>query len=184
MARISLDPPRTLLYRAGAWYSTRRYGDVLDPAKAFAHNSKVLFSLLRFEQKVEKWDRLDPTLKHLAVMSSAASIGCAWCVDFGHWVAADLGLPMEKIRLVPSWHEHREAFTDVELAVMTYAAAMTATPPAVTDDLTEPLLARLGEAAFVELTTMVALENMRSRINSAFGLTGQGFADRCEAVVR
>jgi hypothetical protein len=39
----------------------------------------------------------------------------------------------------------------------------------------------LGEAAFVELTTMVAVENTRSRTNSALGLTSQGFKDRCEA---
>jgi hypothetical protein len=43
----------------------------------------------------------------------------------------------------------------------------------VTDDLTELLL-----------TAMVALENLRSRVNSAFGLTGQGLADRCEVAVR
>jgi hypothetical protein len=32
----------------------------------------------------------------------------------------------------------------------------------------------------VELAMMVAVENERSRFNSAFGLTSQGFSDRCE----
>jgi alkylhydroperoxidase family enzyme len=32
----------------------------------------------------------------------------------------------------------------------------------------------------VELTMMVAVENLRSRFNAAAGLTGQGFRDRCE----
>lgn len=184
MARISLDPPRTLLYRACEWYSIRRYGEVLDPVKAFAHNSKVLCSYLRFEQKVEKWDQLDPTLRHLALMASAARIGCSWCVDFGSWVATELGLPLEKVRLVPSWREHPDAFSELETAVMAYAETMTDTPPTVSDDLAERLLGRLGEAAFVELTTMIALENLRSRVNSAFGLPGQGFANRCAAVAR
>ncbi|MGW9135988.1 hypothetical protein [Streptomyces sp. NPDC055681] len=38
----------------------------------------------------------------------------------------------------------------------------------------------LGEKALVELTTMVAVENMRSRTNSALGLTGQDFKDQCK----
>jgi hypothetical protein len=32
----------------------------------------------------------------------------------------------------------------------------------------------------VELTAIVAVENLRSRMNSALGLTAQGFKDRCE----
>jgi len=42
------------------------------------------------------------------------------------------------------------------------------------------LLDHLDEAQLVELTALVCLENVRSRFNSAVGLTGQGFKDRCE----
>lgn len=63
---------------------------------------------------------------------------------------------------------------------MEYAEAMSVTPPEVGDELAQRLRTALGEAAFVELTTMVAVENMRSRTNSALGLTSQGFKDRCE----
>jgi len=179
MARISLEPRRTLLLRLGEWYSKRKYGKVLDPGRAYAHNTKVLLAYLRFEQKVEKWNSLDAGLKHLAVMVSAAKIGCSWCVDFGYWEAHELGLPTEKIRKAPIWRENREVFTEVELLVMEYADAMTDTPPSVSDELAGTLLGQLGEAAFVELTMMVAVENLRSRANSALGLTGQGFSDLC-----
>jgi alkylhydroperoxidase family enzyme len=180
MARISLDPPRTVLLRAVEAYSRRRYGAVLDPALAYGHHTKILLSYLRFEQKVAKWDALDAGLKHLAETVAAARIGCGWCMDFGYWVADDLGLPLDKIAKVPSWREHPEAFTELEQQVMEYAEAMTATPPTVTDEQSARLREELGEPALVELTTMVAVENLRSRVNSAFGLTGQGFADRCE----
>ena len=50
----------------------------------------------------------------------------------------------------------------------------------VTDELAEGLRVVLGDEAFVELTMMVAVENQRSRLNSALGLTSQGFKDRCE----
>jgi hypothetical protein len=31
MARISLDPPRTLSYRIGSWFIRRQFGELLDP---------------------------------------------------------------------------------------------------------------------------------------------------------
>ncbi|GAA2887057.1 carboxymuconolactone decarboxylase family protein [Streptomyces mexicanus] len=179
MARISLDPPRTLLYRISEWYSRRTFGAVLDPVRAVAHHRKVMLTTLRFELSLGRWNRLDPQLKLLAVMASSHVIGCSWCTDFGYWEAHNEGMPSQKLHAVPSWREHREAFTEPELDVLEYAEAMSVTPPAVTDALAARLLERLGEAAFVELTAVIAVENQRSRMNSAFGLTGQGFSDRC-----
>ena len=179
MARISLDPPRTLLYRLTAWYSRRRFGTVADPAAAMGHNPRVLIGYARFEMAVEKWHRLDPTLKHLAEMAASVAIGCSWCVDFGYWVATSEGTDPVKMRDVPRWRDS-DVYTDLERRVLEYAEAATATPPTVPDGLVESLRRDLGEAALVELTMMIAVENQRSRFNSALGLTSQGFTDRCE----
>jgi AhpD family alkylhydroperoxidase len=179
MSRISLTPRRTLMVRLGEWYSRRNFGKVLEPGLVFGHNPKVLRSYFRFEMGGGKWNALDPALKHLAVMVTSARVGCAWCVDFGYWEAERLGLPAEKIGKVPEWREHPAAFSEVERDVMAYAEAMTATPPEVGDELAARLLAELGEAAMVELAAMVALENLRSRVNAAMGLTSQGFSESC-----
>jgi alkylhydroperoxidase family enzyme len=179
MARVSLTPPRTLVLRAMEWYSRRTYGKVLDPGKALAHNPRVLWGDLRFERSVAKWNKLDSDLKALAVMASAASIGCSWCMDFGYWENAERGMDRRKLHDVPVWRES-DVYTPLERDVMEYAEAVTATPPAVGDGLAERLRARLGEAAFVELTAMVAVENLRSRVNAALDLTSQGFKDSCD----
>lgn len=179
MARASLDPPRTLLYRISEWYSRRAFGAVLDPVRVLAHNRRVMLTDLRFELSVAKWDKLDAQLKLLAVMASAHVIGCSWCTDFGYWEAHNQGMPSAKLHAVPSWREQREVFSELELDVLEFAEAMCETQPAVTDELAARLTERLGEAGFVELTAIVAVENLRSRMNSTFGLTGQGFADRC-----
>ncbi|MFF4824762.1 carboxymuconolactone decarboxylase family protein [Streptomyces sp. NPDC001312] len=179
MARVSLTPPRTRLFRLVEWYSGRVYGKVLDPARALAHNPRVLWSDLRFEQSLAKWNRLDPDLKALAEMASAAAIGCSWCMDFGYWVARERGMAPEKLHDVPAWRDS-DAYTPLERDVLAYAEAMTATPPTVDDDLAARLRDRLGEPALVELTAVVAVENLRSRMNSALGLTSQGFKDSCE----
>jgi alkylhydroperoxidase family enzyme len=180
MARISLDPPRTALLRLVEWYSRRVYGALLEPGLALAHNQRVLWTDLRFEQKVARFSKLDPVLKELAVMTAACRIGCSWCMDFGYWEGHKLGIPAAKLRAVPAWRESREQFTELEALVMEYAEAMCESQPTVTDDMAERLLSQLGEPAFVELTFMVGLENLRSRVNSALGLRSQGFADRCE----
>jgi AhpD family alkylhydroperoxidase len=179
VARISLTPPRTLFFRIVDWYSRRTYGKTLDPAVAMAHNPRVLWSDLRFEQSLAKWNRLDPGLKALAEMATSAAIGCSWCMDFGYWVSRERGVTAEKVHDVPMWRDS-DAYTPLERDVLEYAEAMTATPPTVDDDLVARLREQLGEPALVELTAMVAVENLRSRINSALGLTSQGFKDSCE----
>jgi AhpD family alkylhydroperoxidase len=179
MARISLDPRRTLLYRSLEWYSRRVYGEVLEPGKALAHNSRLTLTYLLFERAVAKFNKLDPVLKELAVMAAAAHIGCSWCMDFGYWEAHELGVPAEKLSAVPAWRANRELYTALELAVMEYSEAICESPPAITDEMSARLNEQLGEAAFVELTFMVGLENLRSRVNSALGLRSQGFSDRC-----
>jgi AhpD family alkylhydroperoxidase len=179
MARIPLDPPRTLIYRLAEWYSRRTYGAVLDPGAAMAHNPRVLITDARFERSLARWNRLDPTLKALAQMASAATIGCSWCMDFGYWESTRQGVDPVKLRDVPRWRDSA-VYTDLERAVMEYAEAMTSTPLTVTDEMVEGLRRRLDDAQLVELTMMVAVENTRSRFNSALGLTSQGFKDRCE----
>jgi AhpD family alkylhydroperoxidase len=179
MARISLDPPRTLLTRLGRWYARRTYGDVPQPGLAMMHNRRVLMSTVSFERSLARWDRVPRSLKELATLAAAANIGCSWCIDFGTWLAYEHGIPEQKLREVPRWRDS-DAFSELERLVLEYAESMTATPPAIADDLVIELRQHLDEGQLVELTMMIAVENQRSRFNSALGLTSQGFSDRCE----
>jgi alkylhydroperoxidase family enzyme len=178
-ARISLEPRRTLVYRLAEWYSRRSWGVVADPLAAMGHNRRVLLTDARFETSLKRWNTLDPTLKALAEMTSAVSIGCSWCVDFGYWNSSKEGVDPAKLHDVPRWRDSG-VYTDLERRVMAYAEAMTTTPPSVTDEMVAELRRELDDAELVELTMMVAVENVRSRFNSALGLTSQGFKDRCE----
>jgi alkylhydroperoxidase family enzyme len=178
-ARVPLPMPTTLFGRAMTWYSRRTYGDVLDNGLALLHNRPVLMAVLGFERKVDRWHRLDADLRILAEMAAAARIGCSWCMDFGYFAAQSKGLDTGKLAEVPRWRD-ADTFTALERLVLEYAEAMTDTPPTVNDELAAELLGRLGNAAFIELTMMVAVENQRSRFNCALGLTSQGFKDRCE----
>jgi AhpD family alkylhydroperoxidase len=160
-------------------YARRTWGEVPDNAYAYWHNRKVLKAVFSFEGKVAKWDALDPTLKSYAQLASAATIGCSWCLDFGYFLAHNDGLDLAKVREVPRWRES-DVFTPLERDVLEYAEAMSVTPLTVTDAMVEKLIDQLGTEAVVELTQMIALENMRSRFNSAAGLQSQGYSDVCE----
>lgn len=160
-------------------YARRTWGDVPDNAYVLWHNKKVLRAVMAGESKAAKCDALDPNLKSYAQMASAAAIGCSWCMDFGYYLAHNDGLDLEKVRQVPVWRQS-EVFTDLERDVMDYAEAMTETPPTADEAMVARLSEQLGVPAVVELTYFVALENLRSRMNSAMGLATQGFADRCE----
>jgi alkylhydroperoxidase family enzyme len=178
MARISLEPRSTISYRLAHWYARRRYGRALAPVQAAGHNPRVLRTMARAEMSVAKWRRLPAELKHLAVMAAAARLNCSWCVDFGYWLGYSDGIDPAKLRAVPQWRDS-EAFTELERRVLEYAEAMCETPIAVTDEMVDGLAEYLDEGQVVELTMMIAIENERSRFNSALGLTSQGFSDDC-----
>jgi alkylhydroperoxidase family enzyme len=117
-------------------------------------------------------------------MAATARIGCAWCLDFGCWEATmKHHVPAEKIRAVPDWRDS-DAFTGLEELVLEYAEAMTNTPPQVGDQMVQRLRSQLTEVGLVELTAIIAVENLRSRMNSALGMTAQGFKDRCDLAAR
>jgi alkylhydroperoxidase family enzyme len=112
--------------------------------------------------------RLDAGLKDLAVIAAAASIRCS-CTDLGYWESTtSRRVIAERIRAIADWQDS-EVFTELERLVMLYAEAMTITPPLVTGDLVARLRERLDEAGLVELTMVIAAENMRSRMNAALG---------------
>jgi alkylhydroperoxidase family enzyme len=112
-------------------------------------------------------------------MAVAAQVGCSWCLDVGYFQAQNQKLDLAKASQVPRWRES-EVFTPLERDVLGYAEAMTDTPPTVTDELSARLLERLGPAALVELTVVIAFANMAARANVALGVTSEGFSAACE----
>jgi AhpD family alkylhydroperoxidase len=183
MARIPLDTPTTFTGRAADWYARRTYGRNLDPVRAMAHNTKVLRADAQFEMKVAKFDRLPKQLKDLAVMASSVTIGCSWCIDFGHWLTLNAGMDPRKVQDIARWRDS-DAYTELERAVIEFAEAASQTPTQVTDELVARLRQDLDDAQLVELAMMVAVENLRSRFNSSLGLTSQGFNEACEVPAR
>ncbi|HEX4011864.1 MAG TPA: carboxymuconolactone decarboxylase family protein [Solirubrobacteraceae bacterium] len=157
----------------------KRFGVVPEPVEVTWHNPKVAEASLEFGGKVGEWDALDESLKSFAHMAVAAQVGCSFCLDIGYFQAQNQNLDIAKASQVPRWRES-EVFTPLERDVLHYAEAMTNTPPTVTDELSARLLRRLGPAAMIELTVVVAFSNLSARTNTAVGIESQGFSAACE----
>ena len=156
-----------------------QFGAVLEPLEVMWHNPKVAEAGLEFGAKANAWNAADESLKSFAHMAVAAQVGCSWCLDIGYFQAQNENLDVAKASQVPRWRES-EAFTPLERDVLEYAEAMTNTPPTVTDELSARLLDRLGPAAMIELTALIAFANLSTRSNVALGIESQGFSAACE----
>ncbi len=177
-----LPPERAgLLTRAMYRYARRRYGEVPEPLAVAAHHRKLTIVGAVHEMMMERASRTLPvSVRELAVFWTARAIGCSWCVDFGSMLQRLNGLDLQRLRVIDDYATS-PVFTDDERAAIAYAEAMTTDPHSVTDTQVADLRARFGDAGVIELTYQIGVENMRARMNTALGITEQGFnsGDAC-----
>lgn len=160
-------------------FSTKMLGKVPESIGVIWNHPGVFKAAMAFGRKLQKWDAADESLKSFAHMAVAAQVGCSWCLDFNYFQAQNQKLDLAKASQVPRWRES-DVFTPLERDVMAYAEAMTTTPPTVTDELSDRLLANLGVAALVELNAVIGFANYTTRCNTALGIESEGFSDSCE----
>ncbi|RBL89776.1 carboxymuconolactone decarboxylase family protein [Chitinophaga flava] len=156
----------------------RQFGAVPEPVEVVWHNPQVATASLELGRRVSEWNACDEHLKSFAHMAVAALVGCSWCLDIGYFQAQNQGLDLAKASQVPCWRASN-VFTPQERDVMEYAEAMSNTPTTVTDELSARLLEQLGPAALVELTAFIGFANLSTRVNTAHGITSQGYSDAC-----
>ncbi|OBF61426.1 transposase [Mycobacterium sp. 852002-53434_SCH5985345] len=177
-----LSPKRAgLLTRAMYRIAKRRYGQVPEPFTVTAHHRKLMIAGAVHETMIDRASKVLPvSVRELAVLWTARSVGCSWCVDFGSMLQRLDGLDIERLKEIDNYATST-AFTDDERAAIRYADAMTTDPHTVTDEQVADLRARFGDAGVIELTYQIGVENMRARMNTALGITEQGFnsGDAC-----
>ncbi|WP_414687971.1 carboxymuconolactone decarboxylase family protein [Mycobacterium sp.] len=182
-SRIDPVPPQRapLWIRAAYRYAKRRFGEVPEPFAVSAHHPGLLVAGAVHESALERASkRLPANVRELAVFWTARTIGCSWCVDFGSMLQRLEGLDVDRLKDIDNY-KTSPRYTDDERAAIGYADAMTNDPHTVTDEQVDDLKRRFGEAGVFELTYQIGVENMRARMNTALGITEQGFnsGDAC-----
>ncbi|HEX4436914.1 MAG TPA: carboxymuconolactone decarboxylase family protein [Solirubrobacteraceae bacterium] len=141
-----------------------------------AHRMPQLLGYAALEKSVAARPKVPERLRALAVLKSAVMQGCEMCQDIGSFEAREHGVGDAQMRDLHCYGESPE-FDATERLVLDLAVAMTLTPVRVDDELVEQLRAVFDEPQIVELVHLVAVENLRSRFNAAFGLSAAGFSE-------
>lgn len=161
-----------LMYR----YAKRRFGEVPVPFAVGAHHMPLLVANAVHETLLERGSKKLPAdVRELAVYWTARTVGCSWCVDFGAMLIRMDGLDVDRLKHVDDYATS-PLFSDDERAAIAYADAMTTDPHLVTDEQVADLRRRFGDDGVMELTYQIGVENMRARMNTALGITEQGFS--------
>ena len=181
--RIEPLPPQRagLLTRLMYRYAKREFGEVPEPFTVAAHHPRLLVANAVHETLLKSGSKTLPdAVRDLAVLWTARTVGCSWCVDFGTMLMRLESLDVDRLKHIDDYATS-PLFTDDERAAIAYADAMTTDPHNVTDEQVDDLKRRFGEAGVIELTYQIAVENMRSRMYAALGITEQGFSsgDAC-----
>jgi alkylhydroperoxidase family enzyme len=178
MARIdgvstrNASPLVRLVYRL----SRRRLGRDVEPVAVYAHAPGLLLGYGALEQATAGQHRVQEHLKVLAETKAAAVVSCEFCCDIASSIAREAGVS-ERQLLALARYSDADEFSELERLVLDYAVAMTRTPTSVSDELMRSLREHFDERQLVELTHVIALENMRARFNSAFDMTPAGFSE-------
>jgi len=101
---------------------------------------------------------------------------CEYCIDIGSTIARRAGVSEAQLLALPRYRDSEE-FDALEKLVLDYAVAMSRTPVEVSDELFASLREHFDDAQIVELTNVIALENMRGRFNGALGIGDAGFSE-------
>src|SRR5207244_4413783 len=105
----------------------------------------------------------------LAELKAATLTQCECCIDLGSQIARQWGLSDDEMLALPAYRTSG-LFTDVEKLVLDYAVGMSRTPVDVPDALFAALRQHFDDAQPLQLTHVIALENMRGRYNLAIAL--------------
>jgi AhpD family alkylhydroperoxidase len=149
---------------------------MLEPVEMYAHIPRLLSGYGKLEQATAKLHGVDRRLRGLAELKAATLTHCEYCIDIGSQITRQWGLSDEELLALP-FYRTSPHFSDLDKLVMDYAVAMSTTPAEVPDELFAQIRAHFDDAQIVELTHIIALENMRGRFNLALGIGSAGFTE-------
>jgi len=149
---------------------------MIEPLELYAHVPGLLQGVGAMAQATAQLHGLDRRVHALAQLKAATLTHCEYCIDIGSQVSRRWGLTNEELLALPSYRMSA-LFSDLDKLVLDYAVGMSRTPVEVSDELFDKLRQHFDEAQLVELTHLIAVENMYGRFNHALGVGSAGFSE-------
>lgn len=157
------------------WNQKRRYGRVLEPSRLWGRSPKVFAALATLYGALDRRSSpVDPVLRTLVTVRVSQINACSFCVDVNSATALKRGLSEDKLAEVAYFGTSRY-FDERERAVLDYAEAVTYTDRQADSRHFDALRRWFDDDGIVELTALVAFQNLSSKFNAALGVPPQGF---------
>ncbi len=157
------------------WNQKRKYGEVLKAGLLWARVPKLFGAVALLYGVIDrKGSPLSPPLRSLVTVKVSQINGCSFCVDLNSTTLLKRGVSEAKVEALQNWRESA-LFDEKERTALEYAEAVTRSDYQVEDDHVGRLKQFFNEDEIVELTGLIAFQNMSSKFNSALGVPSQGF---------
>jgi AhpD family alkylhydroperoxidase len=167
-----------LYLRPFFWNQRRKYGEVLQAALLWARSPKLFVAVAILYGVIDRrTSPIDPTLRSLVTVRVSQINNCTFCVDLNSSTLLKRGVSTEKVEALGRWRQS-SLFDAREQTVLGYAEAVTRSDYRIEDGMIESLRRYFDDDAIVELTALIAFQNMSSKFNSALGAPAQGFCKR------
>ncbi len=163
------------LLRPFFWNQKRKYGAVLQPGLLWGRVPKLFAAVAVLYGVLDrKSSPLDPILRSLVTVRVSQINWCHFCVDINSATLSKRAGSMDKVEALEQWKEN-DLFDDKEKVVLEYTEAVTYSDQQVSDELIQRLKEFFDEDGIVELTGLIAFQNLSSKFNSALDVPPQGF---------
>lgn len=114
---------------------------------------------------------LPSLLVHLVFLRVSQINGCAYCIDLHSRDLLKEGMSVDKLLLVPVWHEAAYLFTDQERAALAWSEEVTRVSEThASDEAYAAASAAFGAKDLVDLTITIAAMNAFNRMGISFRL--------------
>jgi len=173
--RTSIDHRFPWYVRVFFWNQKRRYGSILEPARLWGRTSRVFAALaLLYGAFDRRSSPLEPPLRSLVTVRVSQINWCEFCMDINSSMALKRGVDQEKL-LQLAEYDSSKLFTEREQAALAFAEAVTYSDRQPTAQHFERLRRQFDDDAIIELTGLIAFQNLSSKFNAALGVRPQGF---------
>lgn len=153
----------------------RRYGTELEPARLWGRTPRVFaMQTLLYRALERRRSPIEPALRSLLMVRVSQINWCEFCVDLNSANALARHVAATKLEQLRDY-EQSPLYSDRERAALAYADA-------ATDSTRRPDVAQItrlqryfDDDAIIELTAIIAFQNLSSKFNAALGVRAQGF---------
>ncbi|GIL06439.1 MAG: transposase [Betaproteobacteria bacterium] len=157
------------------WNQRRKYGAALDSALLWARSPPLFLGVATLYGMIDRRSSpIEAALRSLLTVRVSQINHCPFCIDLNSATLMKRGASPDKVQALDRWRDS-ELFDARERAALEYAEAVTDPRRGVDDALIARVKRHFDDDAIVELTGLIAFQNLSSKFNSALGVAPQGF---------